>query len=171
MMFSGWKKIASLFLSALLPFIIVALINKNVRILDLIFSSLILVLFWSVTVLAIELDKQEKHESGPANRKRLRFDKEILFVMSKVAKQVPNNVGDVEIKRKTLADSYSSFFKGKDLRDFNGLISELAGRGYLDTTRNVSPDVYCIITKDGFEYYRKHLKKKRWIKELSEMGD
>lgn len=169
-MFSDLWRVATFVLSLLLPFIVKALIKWNVRILDLFFLSLILVLFWCVIVVALGLNKHAKHEPRPASRKKLRFNNEILFVMSRVATQVPNNAAEVEMKRKTLEESFSAFFKGKGLREFNGLMSELAVRGFFDTTRHVHPDVYCIITDDGFEYLHKHLKKRRWAKELLEMG-
>jgi hypothetical protein len=166
-MFSGLWKILTYVLSFLLPFIIKAVFKWNVRILDLFFSGLILVLFWCVFILALEMSKHEKHQSAQSKLPRLKFDREVFFVLFKIAGKGPNNVGQVEIKRSELESKYLLYFSGKRRGDFNGLISKLAARKYVDTTSHVHPEVYCIITDEGFAFFDKYRHQKRWKEEVA----
>ena len=98
---------------------------------------------------------------------KLKFNEEILYVMTLVARQAPMN-GQIKMKRDLLAESYMRAFAGKGLGDFNALISKLAARDYFDIS-HVWPDPYCRITDEGFEYYEKHKTRKRWKKKLPKL--
>jgi len=164
-MFIGLWKLIVFVTSIAMPFILRIIFKWNVRTFDLVFVALILTLFWCVVILGIELEKHKKQEPEKTEWPKLRFDEELLFVMALVARQEPMN-GLVRYKRDRLATMYIKAFEGRDLGDFNGLISKLAARGYFDTA-HVYPDAYCRITDEGFAYYEKHKKKKRWKNKLT----
>jgi len=168
--FSGWVKITTFLMSFALPFVIAALINRNFRILDLVFSTLILVLFWSVVVLAIELGKQQGNKSPQIRLPRLKFDREVFFVLYKIAGKGANNVGQVEMDRDQLESKYLQYFEGNKRDDFNGLISRLASRNYVDDRSHVFPDRYCIITHEGFALLERYKHRKKWKEEAAKIA-
>jgi len=165
--FKGLWKLIVFVITYALPFVLRFIFKWNIRTWDLVLLALILTLFWCVIILALELIKHEKHEPGKASWRKLKFDEELLFVMTRVARQVPMN-GQVKMRRDTLAGSYMQAFKGKDLGNFNGLISKLAARDYFDIS-HVHPDAYCRITDEGFAYYEKHKVRRRWKNKLTKL--
>ena len=166
-MFLGLWKAIFFIISIVAPFILQAIFKWKVRTIDLIFGALILILFWCTTIVVLELIKHEKQEPGKGKWPRLRFNEELLFVMTWVARQIPMN-GHVKVRRDWLAESYIRTFKGKNLGDFNGLISKLAAREYFDIS-HVHPDAYCEITDEGFAYYEKYKVRRRWKNKLTKL--
>lgn len=169
-MFSGWVKLATFLLSLGLPFIVAALIKKDIRILDLVFSSLILVLFWSVVIVAIDLGKHEQHLATQGRLPRLRFDREVFFVLYKIAGKGANNVGQVEMNRDQLESKYLQYFETNKRDDFNGLISKLASRHYVDDRSHVFPERYCIINREGFALLERYKHRKKWKREAAKIA-
>ena len=139
--------------------------QERVRTIDLVFGTLILLLSWCAIIVAVELSEHENQEPGKTRWPKLKFDAEILYVMTYVARQIPMKA-EVKIRRDWLAGAYMQAFQGKDVGDFNGLISKLAAREYFDIS-HVYPDAYCRITDEGFAYYEKHKKRRLWKNKLT----